>query len=79
MLVRLKDSVLDPQGEAILRALKSQGQTDYLTIRVGKLIELTLCGDGEEAVTRRVNLLADELLANPVMENYVVSVKRSSI
>jgi phosphoribosylaminoimidazole-succinocarboxamide synthase len=71
--VRLKDSVLDPQGEAVLKALKSLGHEEFIAVRVGKLVELTLTGQSEEKVLDLVELLADELLANPVMENFVAS------
>jgi phosphoribosylaminoimidazole-succinocarboxamide synthase len=73
--VRLKDSVLDPQGEAILRALKSLGHEEFSSIRVGKLIELTLAGVSQASVNETVERLADELLANPNMERYSLSVE----
>ncbi|MDR2142410.1 MAG: phosphoribosylformylglycinamidine synthase subunit PurS [Deltaproteobacteria bacterium] len=75
MEVRLKDSVLDPQGEAILRALKSLGHEEFSSIRVGKLIELTLAGVSQASVNETVERLADELLANPNMERYSLSVE----
>jgi phosphoribosylaminoimidazole-succinocarboxamide synthase len=73
--VRLKPSVLDPQGEAILRSLKSLGHVEFSSIRVGKLIELTLTGDSEAQVKEKMAKLADELLANPNMENYAITVE----
>ncbi|MDR1576745.1 MAG: phosphoribosylformylglycinamidine synthase subunit PurS [Deltaproteobacteria bacterium] len=75
MEVRLKPSVLDPQGEAILRSLKSLGHVEFSSIRVGKLIELTLTGDSEAQVKEKMAKLADELLANPNMENYAITVE----
>ncbi|MDR1871130.1 MAG: phosphoribosylformylglycinamidine synthase subunit PurS [Deltaproteobacteria bacterium] len=76
--VRLKESVLDPQGEAILRALQSQGESGYKAIRVGKLIELVLEGDDLTDVQKKVAKLADDLLANPIMETYAVTVESFS-
>jgi phosphoribosylaminoimidazole-succinocarboxamide synthase len=73
--VRLKDGVLDPQGEAIARALKSLGHEGFGPIRVGKLIELDLDGETAAAVAQKVGKLADELLANPNMEKYAVFVE----
>ncbi len=75
--VMFKKSVLDPQGAALERALKSMdtGDTAVTSVRVGKVIELTLPGTDAGSVERTVAALADRLLANPVMEEYTVSVE----
>ena len=72
--VRLKQEVLDPQGEAVRRALAGMGIPGVGSVRVGKLIEIDL-GDVDEATARaRLAKAADELLANPVIEDYEVVV-----
>ena len=68
--VRLKSAVLDPQGEAIERALKGLGFTGVANVRVGKIVEL----DVDAADTKRLGEMADQLLANPVIEDYAVEV-----
>ncbi len=75
--VMFKKSVLDPQGAALERALKSMdtGDTAVTSVRVGKVIELTLPGTDAGSIERTVAALADRLLANPVMEEYTVSVE----
>ena len=75
--VIFKKSVLDPQGAALERALKSMetGDAAITSVRVGKVIELTLPGTDAGSVGRAVAALADRLLANPVMEEYTVSVE----
>jgi phosphoribosylformylglycinamidine synthase len=72
VLVRLKPEVLDPQGEAVRRALATMGFDEVTDVRIGKLIELELEGESSEALDARLRRAADELLANPVIEDYEV-------
>jgi phosphoribosylformylglycinamidine synthase len=71
--VRLKSGVLDPQGEAIERALVGLGFTGVGNVRVGKVIELDVDGDAAR-VKAELGAMADRLLANPVIEDYTVEV-----
>lgn len=75
--VRLKPGVLDPQGEAVRRALGTLGYEGVQGVRVSKLIELELDGDDAAAVKAEAEKMADELLANPVIESFQVEVKGS--
>ena len=68
--VVLKPSVLDPQGAALERALKSMGGETVSSVRVGKIIEIVLDGGSEAAVSELVSRWADQLLANPNMETF---------
>ncbi|MCC7111892.1 MAG: phosphoribosylformylglycinamidine synthase subunit PurS [Deltaproteobacteria bacterium] len=71
--VRLKPAVLDPQGEAIERALVGLGFSGVKNVRVGKLVELDVEGDAG-LVKAELAAMADKLLANPVIEDYQVEV-----
>ena len=72
--VRLKDGVLDPQGAAIGRALAQLGFAGVGEVRQGKMIELEL-DDGDRAgAEARVRAMCEQLLANPVIETYTVSI-----
>lgn len=73
--VRLKREVLDPQGSAVARALTTMGVTGVRSVRIGKLIELELDADaasGQDDLEQRLAKIADELLANPVIEDYEI-------
>jgi len=74
VFVRLKPEVLDPQGDAIKRALFALGFTDVASVRVGKMIEVEM-GDkaNPQAVQTQLKKMADELLANPVIEDFEVT------
>ncbi len=61
--------VLDPQGEAIARALAAMGFEGVRGARQGKVIALDLAPGTGEADVRR---MCDELLANAVIEDYRV-------
>jgi phosphoribosylformylglycinamidine synthase PurS subunit len=72
--VRLKREVLDPQGDAVKRALGSLGFEGVGGVRVGRLIEIELGSDvkpGPE-LEARLKKMADEMLANPVIEDYEI-------
>ena len=67
--VMLKREILDPQGQAVERALPSLGFAGVSDVRIGKHVELTVRdGDGELAARR----MAEALLANPVIEEFSV-------
>jgi phosphoribosylformylglycinamidine synthase len=73
VLVRLKSEVLDPQGDAVRRALGKLGFEGVKGVRVGKLIEIELddVSAGED-VKARLEKMADEMLANPVIEDFEI-------
>ena len=67
--VMLKREILDPQGQAVERALPALGFDGVTDVRVGKHVELTVAdGDGEQTARR----MAEALLANPVIEEFSV-------
>lgn len=73
--VRLKEGVLDPQGAAIGRALAHLGFEGVGEVRQGKLIELDLAGTDRAKAERQLEAMCEQLLANPVIETYAVSVE----
>ena len=72
--VFLKDGVLDVQGKAIEGALHSLGFADAANVRVGKTIELDLAATDRSAAEAEARAMADQLLANAVIESYRVEV-----
>jgi phosphoribosylformylglycinamidine synthase PurS subunit len=73
--VRLKQEVLDPQGDAVKRALSALGFSGVKGVRVGKLIEIELdpsAGSPAE-LEQRLRKMADEMLANTVIEDYEIA------
>lgn len=75
VLVRPKTEVRDPQGEAVLAALRSLGH-DVAEVRTGKEIVVTFEAGDERAAREIADRMGDQLLANPVIETYSVEVDR---
>ncbi|WP_437735385.1 phosphoribosylformylglycinamidine synthase subunit PurS [Sorangium sp. So ce1335] len=76
--VRLKKEVLDPQGDAVKRALAALGFPGVKGVRVGKLIEIELdpsLGSAPD-LEARLKKMADEMLANTVIEDYEVTLAK---
>ena len=72
--VTLKRTVNDPQGLAIRGGLHSLGYDTVSAVRAGKYIEVWLdAANGTEA-QQLADAMSDQLLANPVIEDYRVSV-----
>lgn len=71
--VSYKPTVLDPQGQTIHQALRGLGHTNIAGVRQGKFFEIELAGDApQEAARKEVEQIAQDVLANPVMEDYRV-------
>jgi phosphoribosylformylglycinamidine synthase subunit PurS len=75
VFVRPKAEVRDPQGEAVLSALRSLGH-DVAEVRTGKEIVVTFEALDESAAHEAANRMGDQLLANPVIESYSVELDR---
>ena len=73
--VALKKTVLDPQGRAITNALRSHGHDEIVGVRQGKYFEVELDPSMTPASARkRLEKLSAEVLSNPVIEDYEVTV-----
>lgn len=72
--VMLKSEILDPQGRAVEGALDRLGLTGVTSVRQGKRFEIDLVGALDEDRRERLAEIAETLLANPVIENFVVRV-----
>jgi phosphoribosylformylglycinamidine synthase len=68
VLIRPKEGILDPQGQAVERALPALGFEGVANVRVGRLVEL----DVEDPA--RVHAMCERLLANPLIEDFEVLV-----
>jgi phosphoribosylformylglycinamidine synthase len=73
-----KPEILDPQGQAVLGAVRQLGQDGISNVRIGKRIEVEIDGEVDEAVLDRIRVLAETLLSNPVIEDFTVRVASHS-
>jgi phosphoribosylformylglycinamidine synthase PurS subunit len=72
--VMLKPEILDPQGQAVQRALPRLGFDGISDVRQGKRFELEVDGPVDEAALARIHDLAESFLANTVIEDFTVRV-----
>ncbi|WP_160148379.1 phosphoribosylformylglycinamidine synthase subunit PurS [[Leptolyngbya] sp. PCC 7376] len=68
--VTLRPSVLDPAGTAVESGLGQLGYEGVSEVRIGKYIELNLEAADEADAKQKVDQMCDQLLTNPVIENY---------
>lgn len=72
--ITLKPTLLDPQGRTVEGALHNLGYDDVVNVRIGKVIEMEIPGEDENALRARAAALCDKLLANPVTESYRIEI-----
>ena len=68
--VTLRESVLDPQGNAVKGALNTLGFDEVSNVRIGKYMELELGTTDRARAEERVRDMCEKLLANTVVEDY---------
>jgi phosphoribosylformylglycinamidine synthase len=66
VLIRPKEGILDPQGQAVERALPALGFEGVRDVHVGRLVEL----DVDDL--SQVPAMCEKLLANPLIEDYEI-------
>ena len=72
--VRLRQSILDPQGKATHHALQNLGFTLVDRVRIGKSIEMWIDASSADEAERQAQAACEKLLANPVMEDFKITV-----
>jgi phosphoribosylformylglycinamidine synthase subunit PurS len=76
VLIRPKDGILDPQGDAVRQSLRKLG-FDVSSARVGRVVDLDF-GDGDAdpaEATAEVERMCAELLANPLIESFEIRIE----
>ncbi len=72
--VMLKPEILDPQGRAVQGALGRLGLSGVTDVRQGKQFVIDIDGELDEDRRAKLEELAGELLSNPVIEDYRMTV-----
>ena len=73
--VTLKPAVNDPQGLTVLGGLHSMGYEAVTDVRIGKYLEVRVAGDDAAQAETDVAAMCDQLLANPVIEEFRFSLE----
>lgn len=77
--VMLKPEILDPQGQAVQRALPRLGYEGISAVRQGKRFELEVDGPADDDALAKVRDLAENFLANTVIEDFTVRVEEPAV
>ncbi|WP_457652339.1 phosphoribosylformylglycinamidine synthase subunit PurS [Rhodocaloribacter sp.] len=73
--ITLRPSILDPQGKAVHHALKNLGFDTVDQVRMGKYVEMWIETDDEAEARRVAREACEKLLANPVMEDFDITLE----
>ena len=73
VLVRPKQGILDPQGQAVEQSLRKLGFA-VAQARVGRVVDVDVDAASVEEARERVEEMCRQLLANPLIESYEVEV-----
>jgi len=73
VLVRPKQGILDPQGEAVNTALEHLGFS-VSSARVGRVVDMDVDATSADEARAQVEKMCEQLLANPLMESYEVEI-----
>ncbi|MDQ2824965.1 MAG: phosphoribosylformylglycinamidine synthase subunit PurS [Verrucomicrobiota bacterium] len=69
VIVKPKEAILDPQGNAVRDAMKHLGMPEVRSVRIGKYLEIDVEGEDVD-LDQRLHGLCRDLLSNPVIEDY---------
>lgn len=76
VIVTLRRSILDPQGKAVEHGIHTLGHTSVEQVRIGKYVEMNINAASQEEAERIARVAGEKLLANPVMEDFTVTVEK---
>jgi phosphoribosylformylglycinamidine synthase subunit PurS len=76
VLVRPKQGILDPQGDAVQSSLRHLGFAVDET-RIGRVVDLEVDASDPAAARAAVERMCEQLLANPLIESYEIEIDAS--
>lgn len=74
VLVRPKDGILDPQGQAVESSLRQLG-FGVGEARVGRVVDLEVESNDVTVARAEVERMCEQLLANPLIESYEIELR----
>jgi len=77
VLIRPKEGILDPPGEAVGEALRTRGFA-VTSGRVGRLVDVDLETDDPAEAEAALAAMSRDLLANPMIESFTIEIEEST-
>ena len=74
VLIRPKEGILDPQGEAVGDALRTLGY-GVTSARVGRLVDVEIDAAGANDAEAALAAMSRDLLANPMIESFTIELE----
>jgi phosphoribosylformylglycinamidine synthase subunit PurS len=71
VLVRPKEGILDPQGQAVENSLRQLGFA-VAEARIGRIVDLRVDSSDPNSARAEVERMCEQLLANPLIESYEI-------
>ena len=76
VLIRPKEGILDPQGDAVRHSLQKLG-FDVHAVRVGRVVDLDVEADDTDGARAEIQRMCEVLLANPLIESFEIRLEES--
>jgi phosphoribosylformylglycinamidine synthase len=76
VLIRPKEGILDPQGDAVRHSLQKLG-FDVHAARVGRVVDLDVEADDADGARAEIQRMCEALLANPLIESFEIRLEES--
>ncbi len=73
--ISLKEGILDPQAKTIFNALHALGFDSVKDLKISKKMTLVLDTNDANLAREMAESMAQDLLANPVIENYAIKIE----
>jgi phosphoribosylformylglycinamidine synthase subunit PurS len=73
VLVRPKEGILDPQGDAVQNSLRHLGFA-VADARVGRVVDIEVDAADPVSARAEVERMCDQLLTNPLIESYEIEI-----
>jgi phosphoribosylformylglycinamidine synthase subunit PurS len=77
VLVRPKDGILDPQGQAVESSLRQLG-FPVGEARIGRVVDLDVQASDPAEARAEVERMCEQLLANPLIESYEIELAETA-
>jgi phosphoribosylformylglycinamidine synthase PurS subunit len=74
VIVRPKQGILDPQGDAVQGSLRKLG-FDVSRVRVGRVVDVEFDAEGPKHAQMQLERMCSELLANPLIESVEIELE----
>lgn len=74
--VTRRPEIADPQGSTVSRALADLGHSNVNHVRIDRTIHLDIEGDDFDEIEFQVDTMCQQVLTNPVLEDYKIEIHR---